>query len=48
VSWVLLYNASMDFDPQDMQIAVGMVHEVREQIEKIERYPDIDLFTEYP
>jgi hypothetical protein len=48
VSWVLLYNAGMDFDPQDRQIAAGMVHEVREHIEKIERYPDIDLFQEHP
>ena len=47
VSWCLLYNASMDFDPVDMQIAGNTVHEVRRLVEGIGKYPDIDLFKEY-
>jgi N-acyl-D-amino-acid deacylase len=47
VSWVLLYNASMDFDPLDMQIAAGTVHEVRRLVEKHDKYPDLDLFGEF-
>jgi hypothetical protein len=47
-SWCLLYNASMDFDPVDMQIAAGAVQEVRRAVESIGKYPDIDLFKEYP
>jgi hypothetical protein len=47
VSWVLLYNASMDFDPLDMQIAAGTVHEVRRLVEKHDKYPDLDLFAEF-
>jgi N-acyl-D-amino-acid deacylase len=48
VNWALLYNASMEFDPQDMQIAASTVHEVRQLVEQFEKYPDIDLFKEYP
>jgi CubicO group peptidase (beta-lactamase class C family) len=48
VNWALLYNASMEFDPQDMQLAAGTVHEVRQLVERFEKYPDIDLFKEYP
>ena len=38
----------MDFDPVDMQIAQGTVQEVRRLVEGIDKYPDIDLFKEYP
>ena len=48
VCWCLLYNASMDFDPVDMQIAGNTVQEVRRLVEDIEKYPDIDLFKEFP
>ncbi len=48
VNWALLYNASMEFDPQDMQLASSTIHEVRQLIERFEKYPDIDLFKEYP
>jgi hypothetical protein len=34
----------MEFDPQDMQTAAGTVQEVRQLIEDVGRYPDIDLF----
>jgi N-acyl-D-amino-acid deacylase len=48
VNWALLYNASMEFDPQDMRIAANTVREVRELIEGFENYPDVDLFKEFP
>jgi N-acyl-D-amino-acid deacylase len=48
VSWALLYNASMEFDPQDMQLASSTVHEARHLIEGFDKYPDIDLFKEFP
>ena len=47
VNWALLYNASMEFDPLDMQIAGSTVQEVRKLVESHEKYPDIDLFKEY-
>ena len=48
VCWALLYNASMDFDAVDNQISVSTVQDVRRLVEGIEKYPDIDLFKEYP
>ena len=47
VNWVLLYNASMEFDPQDMRLAAGTVQEARRLVDDIKKYPDIDLFKEY-
>jgi N-acyl-D-amino-acid deacylase len=48
VNWALLYNASMEFDPQDMRIAANTVREVRQLIEGFEEYPDVDLFKDFP
>jgi N-acyl-D-amino-acid deacylase len=48
VCWALLYNASMDFDAVDMQIAASTIHEVRRLVESFDKYPDVDLFKEYP
>jgi hypothetical protein len=48
INWALLYNASMEFDPQDMQLAAGTVQEVHKLVEGFGKYPDIDLFKEYP
>jgi N-acyl-D-amino-acid deacylase len=48
VSWALVYNASMEFDPQDMRLAASTIREARELIERFEDYPDIDLFKEFP
>lgn len=48
VNWALLYNVSMEFDPVDMEIAAGTVQEVRRLVERFDKYPDIDLFKEYP
>jgi N-acyl-D-amino-acid deacylase len=47
-NWALLYNASMEFDPQDTQIVSRTVQEVHQLVEGIGKYPDIDLFKEYP
>jgi CubicO group peptidase (beta-lactamase class C family) len=47
VCWCLLYNASMDFDPVDMQIAGSTVQEVRRVVEGIDKYPNVDLFKEF-
>jgi CubicO group peptidase (beta-lactamase class C family) len=47
VCWAIAYNASMDFDPVDMQIASGTVQEVRRLVEGAEKFPNIDLFKEY-
>jgi CubicO group peptidase (beta-lactamase class C family) len=47
VSWALLYNASMEFDPIDVQVASRAVLEVRELVEKFENYPNVDLFNEF-
>jgi hypothetical protein len=38
----------MDFDAVDVQIAGNTVQEVRRLVEGIDKYPDIDLFKEYP
>jgi N-acyl-D-amino-acid deacylase len=48
VNWVLLYNASMEFDPQDTRLAANAVQEVHKAVESIEKHPDIDLFKEFP
>lgn len=48
VNWALLYNASMEFDPLDMQLAASTVQEVRHLVERFDKYPDVDLFREYP
>jgi N-acyl-D-amino-acid deacylase len=47
-NWALLYNASMEFDPQDTQIVSRTVQEVHELVEGLGKHPDIDLFKEYP
>lgn len=47
VCWALMYNASMDFDPVDMQVASSAVHEVRRHVESLEKLPNIDLFKEF-
>jgi N-acyl-D-amino-acid deacylase len=48
VNWAMLFNASMEFDPQDLQLAANALREVREMVEGIEKHSDIDLFKEYP
>jgi N-acyl-D-amino-acid deacylase len=48
VNWALLYNASMEFDPQDTQMVSRTAQEVHQLIERIGKYPDVDLFKEFP
>jgi hypothetical protein len=48
VCWALLYNASMEFDPQDTRLAAHAVQEVHQVVEGIDKHPDVDLFKEYP
>jgi CubicO group peptidase (beta-lactamase class C family) len=47
VCWCLMYNASMDFDPVDNQIATTAIHDVRRLVESMEKYPKTDLFKEF-
>lgn len=48
VNWALLYNASMEFDPQDTRAVASTVQHVRELVEGVGKHPDIDLFKEFP
>lgn len=43
----LAFNASMEPDIQDMQLVKDAVHKVREAVEKIRDYSDVDLFKEF-
>jgi hypothetical protein len=47
VNWVLLFNASVNPDTDDIRIAGDAVREVRQTVERLEKRPDIDLFNEY-
>jgi N-acyl-D-amino-acid deacylase len=46
-SWVLLFNASLNPDPTDTRLVGDAVQQVRESLEKHEKFPDVDLFPEY-
>jgi N-acyl-D-amino-acid deacylase len=48
VNWVLLFNASMQPDVLDSRTVGDAVKEVREAVERMEKYPDLDLFKEFP
>lgn len=43
----LAFNASMEPDILDMQLVKDAVHKVRETVESIRDYPDVDLFKEF-
>jgi N-acyl-D-amino-acid deacylase len=47
VNAVLLFNASMNPDTVDTRIAGDAVKAVREALERLEKFPDIDLFSEF-
>lgn len=47
LNWALLFNASMEFDPQDTRVAANVVQELHKLVESYTKYPDIDLFKEY-
>ena len=42
-----LVNASMQPDVLDSKIVGDAVKEVHEAVERLEKYPDIDLFKEF-
>jgi N-acyl-D-amino-acid deacylase len=48
VKWVVLFNASMNFDPQDAQRITSAMQQIHQKIERFEKYPDVDLFKEFP
>jgi CubicO group peptidase (beta-lactamase class C family) len=48
INWALVYNASMDLDSVDLQIGATAVAEIRQLVERFEKYPDVDLFKEFP
>ena len=47
LNWALLFNASMEFDPNDREIAFSAVKDVKQLVEGLEKYPDVDLFSVY-
>lgn len=47
VSWVLLFNASMNPDTTDTKTAGDAISTVREALEKQDALPDTDLFPEF-
>jgi hypothetical protein len=48
LNWALLYNASLEFDPYDTRVAANVAEEVRQIVEANDKYPDIDLFKDFP
>jgi CubicO group peptidase (beta-lactamase class C family) len=47
-SWALLFNASMQPDVLDMKLTTDAVKEIRQEVERLDKFPDIDLFAEFP
>ncbi|HZY85966.1 MAG TPA: serine hydrolase domain-containing protein [Gemmataceae bacterium] len=47
VNWVLLFNASMQPDVDDSRIVGDAVKEVHAAVERMEKYPALDLFKEF-
>jgi N-acyl-D-amino-acid deacylase len=47
VNWVLLFNASMQPDVLDTQIAQDAVKQARDELDRLEKFPNVDLFPEY-
>jgi len=48
LNWALMYNASMEFDPVDLRMVTSTAEEVHQLVERFDKYPDIDLFDDYP
>jgi N-acyl-D-amino-acid deacylase len=48
LNWALLYNASLEFDPYDTRVAAHVAEEVHQIVEANDKYPDIDLFKDFP
>ncbi len=47
LNWALLFNVSMQPDPQDKGIVKEMIRELNTFLDGAERFPDLDLFAEY-
>lgn len=47
LNWVLLFNATLNIDDIDMQIASAAVREIRKEVEGLKKHPDVDLFKEF-
>jgi N-acyl-D-amino-acid deacylase len=47
VDLALLFNVGMEFDPLDVRITALAIREVKQALERVEKYPDIDLFEEF-
>jgi N-acyl-D-amino-acid deacylase len=48
LKWVLLFNASMDFDAEDAQRISAAMKQIHERLEGLKHSSDVDLFTEFP
>jgi CubicO group peptidase (beta-lactamase class C family) len=48
INWVILFNASMNFDDQDIKDFAEAIHEIQQRIAQFGKYPDVDLFKEFP
>src|SRR5262249_19197902 len=48
VNWALLFNVSMQPDQNDVQLIKQALQEVQQSVEGIKKYPDVDLFKNYP
>jgi CubicO group peptidase (beta-lactamase class C family) len=47
VNWALLFNASMELDGVDSQLAASAIREVQKRIESLEKHPEVDLFKDF-
>jgi N-acyl-D-amino-acid deacylase len=47
VNWVLMFNASMEFDRQDVDLLTGALKEIFQKIDRLDKYPDVDLFKDF-
>jgi N-acyl-D-amino-acid deacylase len=47
LNWVLLFNASLELDETDDRIRAAAVREVRQRVEGLGAYPDVDLFKDF-
>ena len=48
INWVLLFNASMEFDHQDVDHLKGALNELHQKVDGVDKFPDVDLFKEFP
>jgi N-acyl-D-amino-acid deacylase len=48
INWALLFNVSMEPDQIDARALTQAVREVRERVEGIKSYPNVDYFVDYP